>query len=107
MRCGFTDHFAPTNGCFTRKILQICTARGGSRGDLYSNATARLLPRLRRRVWCASAEKPETTMKRLFAAYFVLTSIATAALGASDRQPAPPSSFEGAPAQYTHFSAAE
>jgi hypothetical protein len=46
-------------------------------------------------------------MKRLLAAYLVLISIETAALGASVKQPAPPGSFEGAPAQYTHFSAAE
>jgi len=31
----------------------------------------------------------------------------TAALAASGRQPAPPGSFKGAPAQYTHFSTAE
>jgi len=46
-------------------------------------------------------------MKRLLAVYLVLLSIATAALGASGKQPAPPGSFEGAPAQYTRFSAAE
>jgi Protein of unknown function (DUF2927) len=46
-------------------------------------------------------------MKRLPAVYLVLLSIATPALGASGRQPAPFGSFEGAPAQYTHFSAAE
>jgi Protein of unknown function (DUF2927) len=46
-------------------------------------------------------------MKRLLAAYLVLLSIATTAFGASGRQPAPPGSFGGAPAQYTHFSAAE
>jgi len=46
-------------------------------------------------------------MKRLPAVYLVLLSIATPAFGASGRQPAPSGSFEGAPAQYTHFSAAE
>jgi hypothetical protein len=46
-------------------------------------------------------------MKRLSAAYLVLISIVTAALGASGRQPAPRGSFEGAPPQYTLFSAAE
>jgi len=46
-------------------------------------------------------------MKRLATAYLVLISIVTAALGASGRQPAPQGSFEGAPPQYTHFSAAE
>ncbi len=46
-------------------------------------------------------------MKRLLAGYFILISIATAALGASGKQPAPAGSLEGAPAQYTHFSVAE
>jgi hypothetical protein len=46
-------------------------------------------------------------MKLLFAGGFALISLVTAALGASGRQPPPPGSFEGAPTQYTHFSAAE
>lgn len=46
-------------------------------------------------------------MKRLIAGLFVLMSTMTAALCASGRQPAPPGSFEGAPPQYTRFSAAE
>ena len=46
-------------------------------------------------------------MKRLLAAYLVLLSITTAALGASGKQSAPPGSFEGAPPQYTRFSVAE
>jgi Protein of unknown function (DUF2927) len=46
-------------------------------------------------------------MKRLFAGCFALISLVTAALGASGRQPPPPGSFEGAPAQYTQFTAAE
>jgi Protein of unknown function (DUF2927) len=46
-------------------------------------------------------------MKRLLASYLVLISIATTALGASDKQPAPSGSLKGAPAQYTHFSVAE
>src|SRR6476619_1891163 len=46
-------------------------------------------------------------MKRLLAAYPVLLSITTAALGASGKQSAPPGSFEGAPPQYTRFSVAE
>jgi hypothetical protein len=46
-------------------------------------------------------------MKRLVAGFFVLMSTVTAALCASDRQSAPPGSFEGAPPQYTRFSAAE
>jgi len=46
-------------------------------------------------------------MKRLFAGCFALISLVTAALGASGRQQPPPGSFEGAPAQYTHFTAAE
>lgn len=46
-------------------------------------------------------------MKRLLVGYFILISIATAALGASGKQPAPAGSLEGAPAQYTRFSVAE
>src|SRR5262245_45887570 len=46
-------------------------------------------------------------MKRLFAGGFALISLVTAALGASGRQPPPPGSFDGAPTQYTHFTAAE
>lgn len=46
-------------------------------------------------------------MKRFFAGGFALTLLVTAALGASGRQPPPPGSFEGAPIQYTHFTAAE
>jgi Protein of unknown function (DUF2927) len=46
-------------------------------------------------------------MKRLFAGCFALISFVTAALGASDRQQPPPGSFEGAPTQYTHFTAVE
>jgi hypothetical protein len=46
-------------------------------------------------------------MKQLFAGGFALISLVTAALGASGRQPPPPGSFEGAPTQYTHFTAAE
>jgi hypothetical protein len=46
-------------------------------------------------------------MKRLLATHLVLLSIATTALGASGRQPAPPGSFEGAPPQYSRFSVAE
>src|SRR5262249_44217248 len=46
-------------------------------------------------------------MKRLFAGCFALISFVTAARGASDRQQPPPGSFEGAPTQYTHFTAAE
>ncbi len=46
-------------------------------------------------------------MKRLLAAYFVLNTMMAAALAASDMQPAPAGSFEGAPPQYTRFSAAE
>ena len=46
-------------------------------------------------------------MKRLFAGCFALISLVTAALGASGRQQPPPGSFEGAPTQYTHFTAAE
>jgi Protein of unknown function (DUF2927) len=46
-------------------------------------------------------------MKRLIAGSLVLIATVTAALCASDRQPAPPGSFEGAPPQYTRFSAAE
>jgi hypothetical protein len=46
-------------------------------------------------------------MKRSFVGCFALISIVTAALGASGRQPPPPGSFEGAPMQYTHFTAAE
>jgi hypothetical protein len=46
-------------------------------------------------------------MKRLWAGCFFLISVVTAAIGASGRQQAPPGSFEGAPPQYTHFTAAE
>jgi hypothetical protein len=46
-------------------------------------------------------------MKRSFAALVFLISLSTAALAASGKQPAPPGSFEGAPPQYTRFSAAE
>jgi len=46
-------------------------------------------------------------MKRSLAAFAFLLSMATAALAASGRQPAPPGSFPGAPPQYTHFSTAE
>jgi len=46
-------------------------------------------------------------MKRSFAAFVFLILTLTAAFAASGRQPAPPGSFPGAPAQFTHFSAAE
>lgn len=46
-------------------------------------------------------------MKYLLAGCIVLMSFATAALGASGRQNAPLGSFEGAPPQFTHFTAAE
>ncbi len=46
-------------------------------------------------------------MKRLLTACFVLASMAAAALAASDKEVAPPGSFEGAPPQYTRFTAAE
>jgi hypothetical protein len=44
---------------------------------------------------------------RSFAAFIFLISMLTAALAASGKQPAPPGSFQGAPPQYTRFSAAE
>src|SRR4029077_3594646 len=106
MRCGFTGHSAPTIGCFMRRIRRVYTARAAMRADLYLNATERLLPRLPRKAWCGSDERPEATMKRLLAAP-VLLSITTAALGASGKQSAPPGSFEGAPPQYTRFSVTE
>ena len=46
-------------------------------------------------------------MQRLLAASCVLIAMMTCALAASGRQPAPPGAFEGAPPQYTQFSAAE
>ena len=46
-------------------------------------------------------------MQRLLAASCVLIAMLSGAFAASDRQPAPPGAFEGAPAQYTQFSAAE
>jgi len=46
-------------------------------------------------------------MRYLLAGCIVLVSFVTAALGASGRQQAPPGSFEGAPPQFTHFTAAE
>ncbi|MGB6350252.1 MAG: DUF2927 domain-containing protein [Pseudolabrys sp.] len=46
-------------------------------------------------------------MMRLLTACLVLATMAAAALAASDREAAPPDSFEGAPPQYTRFTAAE
>jgi hypothetical protein len=46
-------------------------------------------------------------MQRLLAAFCTLLIMITSALAASGRQPAPPGAFEGAPPQYTQFSAAE
>lgn len=46
-------------------------------------------------------------MKYLLAGCIVIISYATAALGASGRQHAPPGSFEGAPPEFTHFTTAE
>ena len=46
-------------------------------------------------------------MKYLLAGCIVLMSFVTAALGASGRLNAPLGSFEGAPPQFTHFTAAE
>lgn len=46
-------------------------------------------------------------MKRLLTACLVLATMAMAALAASDREAAPPGSFEGAPSQYTRFTAGE
>ena len=46
-------------------------------------------------------------MQRLLAAFCTLLIMITGALAASGRQPAPPGAFEGAPPQYTQFSAAE
>ncbi len=46
-------------------------------------------------------------MKRSVATFVILISSMTAALAASGRQPAPAGAFQGAPAQYTRFSAAE
>jgi hypothetical protein len=46
-------------------------------------------------------------MQRLLAASCVLLFMMTGALAASGRQPAPPGAFDGAPPQYTQFSAAE
>ncbi len=58
MRCGCTGRSAPTNGCSTRRIRPICTARAASRAALYSRATARWSPRWRRKAWCASGARP-------------------------------------------------
>ncbi len=46
-------------------------------------------------------------MQRLLAACFFLIAMLTVALAASGQQPAPAGAFEGAPAQYTQFSAGE
>jgi Protein of unknown function (DUF2927) len=46
-------------------------------------------------------------MKRAFAALIILTTAATGALAASGRQPAPAGAFDGAPGEYTRFSATE
>src|SRR5262249_56869267 len=46
-------------------------------------------------------------MKYLLAGCIFLISFVSAALGASGRQHAPPGAFDGAPPQFTHFTAAE
>ncbi len=46
-------------------------------------------------------------MKQSYAVFVFVTVLSTAALAASGKQPAPPGSFPGAPAQYTHFTTAE
>ena len=46
-------------------------------------------------------------MQRFLVASCVLIATTTCTLAASGRQPAPPGAFEGAPPQYTQFSAAE
>jgi len=46
-------------------------------------------------------------MTRWRVAFLVVAATANAALAASEKQPAPDGSFEGAPAQYTRFTAAE
>ncbi len=46
-------------------------------------------------------------MKRSFAAFVFLVSLAAAALAASDQRPAPPGALPDAPPQYTRFSSAE
>jgi DUF2927 family protein len=46
-------------------------------------------------------------MTRLIAALFFLTSMVAAALAASGKQPAPHGAFDGAPPQYTRFTAPE
>ena len=46
-------------------------------------------------------------MKRLIASLAVFLTAATIALAASDREPPPPGSFAGAPAQFTKFTLAE
>src|SRR4249919_2435497 len=46
-------------------------------------------------------------MKRLLTACLLLATMVVAALAASDREAAPSGSFEGAPPQYTRFTAAE
>jgi|GEM_PF-359604 len=63
--------------------------------------------RWRRKAWSDSGAKPDLDMKQLLAGCFALIAVVTAALGASGRQPPPPGSFEGAPDQYTQFTAAE
>jgi Protein of unknown function (DUF2927) len=46
-------------------------------------------------------------MKQPIAAFVFVIVLSTAAFGASSKQPPPPGSFHGAPAQYAHFSVAE
>jgi len=46
-------------------------------------------------------------MKRFFAAFVFLMSLAAAALAASGRQPAPPGALPSAPPQYTRFTVSE
>jgi hypothetical protein len=46
-------------------------------------------------------------MKRLLAAFFGFISMVVVAFAASDKQPAPQSSLDGAPPQYTRFTAEE
>lgn len=46
-------------------------------------------------------------MTRLIACLVLVLALSAAAFAASNKQPAPPESFKGAPAQFTHFSSAE
>ena len=64
-------------------------------------------PRSRKKDWCVCGARPSAVVMKRSLAVMLMLIAATAALAASDKQPAPPGSFAAAPPQYTSFSAAE